>query len=86
VIRWDLPLTAVRIPCWQELMKPTVLSDLLKGNMFTVIYGWLLHRTAGSLDVLPGAEFRAAYEVGLTVRRDRTGSNPWPASAVDDDQ
>lgn len=52
----------VRPPTWSEL-----LCNLHTMGIFSTMYSWLLGRAAGSLEVLPGAEFRAAWVEGGKV-------------------
>jgi len=53
----------------QTLKIPTM-SDMIeswkqKQNTFGILYGWFLAKIASQLEVLPGAEFRVAYEEAL---------------------
>ncbi|XP_056847740.1 uncharacterized protein LOC108850593 [Raphanus sativus] len=53
----------------QALKIPTM-SDMIeswkqKQNTFGILYGWFLAKIASQLEVLPGAEFRVAYEEAL---------------------
>ncbi|VVA90065.1 unnamed protein product [Arabis nemorensis] len=53
----------------QNLKVPTM-SDMIeswkqKQNTFGILYGWFLAKIASQLEVLPGAEFRVAYEEAM---------------------
>ena len=58
---------------FQEL-KPASFSEMMQrlkrgeANMFSVAYSMLLERTARELEIIPGEEFRVAYEEALKVR------------------
>ncbi|ESQ51820.1 hypothetical protein EUTSA_v10017846mg, partial [Eutrema salsugineum] len=49
---------ALKVPTMSEMI------DMWKKNhnTFGIVYGWFLAKIASKLDVLPGAEFRVAYE------------------------
>lgn len=84
----------VRPPTWSEL-----LCNLHTMGIFSTMYSWLLGRAAGSLEVLPGAEFRAAWveggkvgavacfgdrPVNVTVKRLWLGLSAWQKCKVSD--
>ncbi|KAL3509667.1 hypothetical protein ACH5RR_029068 [Cinchona calisaya] len=69
VVFLELCSSRVTILQPQNLKVPTVgeMVDMWKKNhnLFGILYGWFLAKVASQLAVLPGAEFRVAYEEAM---------------------
>ncbi|KAF3656547.1 hypothetical protein FXO38_14092, partial [Capsicum annuum] len=69
VVFLELCSGCVAILTPQNLKVPTMgeMMDLWKKNQntFGMIYSWFLAKVANKLEVVPGAEFRVAYEEAM---------------------
>ncbi|KAK7263546.1 hypothetical protein RJT34_31138 [Clitoria ternatea] len=69
VVFLELCPSRVAVLTIQNLKVPTMgeMVAMLKKkhNMFEVLYGWFLAKTASKLEVFPGSEFRVAYEEAI---------------------
>jgi pheromone shutdown protein TraB len=67
----ELCASRVAILTPQNLQVPTMneMIDMWKKkkmNTFGILYSWFLAKVASQLDVLPGAEFRVAFEEAMS--------------------
>ncbi|VFQ60348.1 unnamed protein product [Cuscuta campestris] len=69
VVFLELCSSRVAILTPRDLKIPTMreMVDMWKKqhNLFAILYSWFLAKVASKLDVLPGAEFRVAYEEAM---------------------